>query len=130
MLSTRAPAWRNNFSSFTMRLAALGLTSEIALVGVLIFVDLVAHGLNLFAYPSITLLDDEGTYVASAWALLTSGQLSHYTYTWGQAPAGWILLSLWMLITGGARTFGLVVYSGRVLVLLLHLGSVPLLYHV
>ncbi len=64
----------------------------LALVGI----GLVAHGLNMFHYPSFTLRDDEGIYAAQAWAVLRLGQLSPYTYFYDHAPGGWLLLAAWM----------------------------------
>ncbi len=43
--------------------------------------------------------DDEGTYLSEAWALLTLGHLSHYTYWYDHPPLGWIVLAGWMWAT-------------------------------
>lgn len=45
-------------------------------------------GTGITHYPSFA--DDEGTYVAEAWAVITHGQLSHYTYWYDHPPLGWI----------------------------------------
>jgi hypothetical protein len=37
--------------------------------------------------------DDEGTYVAQAWAVRTQGSLSHYTYWYDHPPFGWLQLA-------------------------------------
>ena len=37
--------------------------------------------------------DDEGTYVAQAWAVRVEGTLSHYTYWYDHPPFGWLQLS-------------------------------------
>jgi 4-amino-4-deoxy-L-arabinose transferase-like glycosyltransferase len=108
------------------RLATLGL--EPLLVGVLVALGLVAQGLNTFHYPAPGRFDDEGIYVAQAWAILRQGRLSPYTYFYDHAPAGWILLAGWMGLTGGPRAFGSAIDSGRLLMLLLHLAMVALLY--
>lgn len=44
--------------------------------------------------------DDEGTYVAEAWAFLHHGQLSHYTYWYDHPPLGWIQLAALTWILG------------------------------
>ena len=37
--------------------------------------------------------DDEGTYVAQAWAVRVEGTLSHYTYWYDHPPLGWLQLA-------------------------------------
>jgi 4-amino-4-deoxy-L-arabinose transferase-like glycosyltransferase len=105
------------------------LAGEQALVAALVAVGLVAHGLNMFHYPSFTLKDDEGIYAEQAWSVLREGHLTPYTYWYDHAPAGWIMIAGWMGLTGGPGTFGGAINSGRVLMLLLHLAMIPLLYH-
>ncbi len=112
----------------TRKLQAI-LTSETTLVVVLVLIGLVAHALNMFNYPSFTIKDDEGIYAEQAWAALREGKITHYTYTYDHAPAGWLQLAVWMGLTGGAHTFGGAVDSGRVLMLLLHLAMIPMMYH-
>jgi hypothetical protein len=38
--------------------------------------------------------DDEGTYVAQAWAVQHWGALGHYTYWYDHPPLGWLMLAL------------------------------------
>ncbi len=90
----------------------------------LVAVGLVSHGLNMFQYPALNRFDDEGIYPSQAWAILREGHLSPYTYFYDHAPGGWILLAGWMAVTGGPHAFGGAIDSGRVLMLLLHLGMV------
>lgn len=104
------------------------LETELLVVVGLMVVTLLAHGLNMFHYPSYTFLDDEGIYTQQAWAVLTMHKMSYYTYFYDHSPGGWLLLAAWMGITGGPNTFGNAVDSGRVLMLLLNLASVPLVY--
>src|SRR2546421_314026 len=106
------------------------LDREVWLVLTLMSVGLVAHAFNMFHYPSVTFLDDEGIYAGQARAVLEQHQLSPYTYFYDHAPAGWILLALWYKISGGLHTFGTAIDSGRVLMLLLHMAMIPLLYRV
>ena len=44
--------------------------------------------------------DDEGTYVAQAWAVRIQGALSHYTYWYDHPPLGWLQLSAWQAVLG------------------------------
>ncbi len=97
----------------------------IALTFVLIITGL-AHAYNMFHYP--TYFDDEGTYIAEAWAFVTKGQLSHYTYWYDHPPLGWIQLGIWSIFTGGFSSFGTAVNSGRAYMLLLSSLSTVLIY--
>ena len=86
----------------------------------------VAHGYNMFHYPYYE--SDEGTYMSQAWAIITSGQLAPYTYWYDHSPVGWMLIALWLKLTGGLFTWGFAINSGRVLMLILHVASSGLLY--
>jgi oligopeptide/dipeptide ABC transporter ATP-binding protein len=87
-----------------------------------------AHGINMFNYP--VYLGDEGIYTAQAWAVMKEAKLDPFTYTYGHAPAGWILLAAWAVLTGGFHTFGTTIDSGRVLMLILQVGATCMLYHI
>jgi 4-amino-4-deoxy-L-arabinose transferase-like glycosyltransferase len=106
----------------------LALRPEIFLVGAILLVAGLAHGINMmhFPYPE----NDEATYMSQAWAVLNRGELAPYTYYYDHAPLGWLLIALWTLVTGGFFTFGTAVDSGRVLMLVLQLGSTLLLYRI
>ncbi len=108
---------------------AMAARSDVLLIGGLMIVALLAHGLNMFNFPAFTLKEDEGIYAAQAWSVLNEGRLTPYTYTYDHAPAGWIMIAAWYAISGGHTTFGGAIQSGRVLILLLHLAMVPLLFH-
>jgi endo-1,4-beta-D-glucanase Y len=110
-------------------LLLIGLWGEKALILILALIALFAHAVNMFHYPSSIIMDDEGIYMAQAWAVLREGTLTPYTYWYDHAPAGWIFIAGWMLLTGGPDTFGSAIDSGRVFMLVLHLAMVPLLYH-
>ncbi|OGK36760.1 hypothetical protein A3F03_03640 [Candidatus Roizmanbacteria bacterium RIFCSPHIGHO2_12_FULL_41_11] len=98
------------------------------MLAVLLIISGIAHGYNMFHYPYYE--NDEGTYMSQAWSLLTQNKLAPYTYWYDHAPAGWILISLWIKLTGGFFTFGTSVNSGRVIMLLLHLGTTALLFYI
>lgn len=91
-----------------------------------LIVAAVAHGYNMFHYPYYE--NDEGTYMSQAWSVLTQGTLAPYTYWYDHAPAGWLLIALWNLLTGGFFTFGVSINSGRVLMLILHVASTAFLF--
>ena len=105
----------------------MGVRREVLLVFALGAVALVAHSINMFDYPAPSLADDEGTYVAQAWAVLREGRLSPYTYTYDHVPGGWLQIAAWLGVVG-PRAFGSVTATARVLMLLLHVAAVVLLY--
>lgn len=72
--------------------------------------------------------NDEGTYMSQAWAVLREGRLAPYTYWYDHTPGGWLFIALWVFLTGGFFTFGPSINSGRVFMLVLHLGSTAMLY--
>jgi len=84
------------------------------------------HAINMFNFPYFE--NDEGDYLSQAWAIIHQGQLAPYTYWYDHAPAGWILIALWTLLTGGFHTFGTSVATGRVFILVIVLASALMLY--
>ena len=120
-LSVAAPRWRAGLGAIGFETLLLGLSLAVAAI---------AHGVNMGAYPAFSLADDEGIYVSQALAVLNGQGLAPYTYTYDHAPGGWLQLALWYLGTGGPATFGTPIDGGRVLMLLVHLGSAFLLFRV
>jgi endo-1,4-beta-D-glucanase Y len=84
------------------------------------------HALNMFNSPSWVAASQEGTTIYRAWALLQGREL------WGdlvtRAPATTLLLGGWLGAAGGPQGFGTAFDGGRVLMLLLHVATVPLLF--
>jgi hypothetical protein len=101
---------------------------EMLIIGVVLLIAGMAHGINMFHYPYFE--DDEGTYMSQAWAVVHLGRLAYYTYWYDHAPAGWLQIGLWAVITGGFHTFGSPLYSGRIFMLVLQLGSTFILYRI
>jgi len=112
------------------RTAVTTLIGEPGLILALIIVGMLAHSVNMLDMPAFTFNGDEGIYTGQALAVLRDGRLAPYTYWYDHAPAGWILLAAWMAASGGPHTFGGVIDSGRVLMLLLHLAMIHRLYRV
>ncbi len=98
---------------------------EAGIVVIGLMTSLVAHAINLFNFPSYEL--DEGTYMASAWAIL-HGTLTPYPYGYGHPPLGWVQIAAWVQLTGGFFTFGNAINSGRVLMLLYAVACSLLVY--
>ncbi|MFF3685406.1 ArnT family glycosyltransferase [Streptomyces sp. NPDC002187] len=57
----------------------------------LLCVILLVQGWNITHFP--TLSDDEGTYLAQAWAVQQGDGLAHYTYWYDHPPLGWIQIA-------------------------------------
>jgi Dolichyl-phosphate-mannose-protein mannosyltransferase len=73
-------------------------------------------------------VDDEGTYVAQAWAVQHWRTLGHYTYWYDHPPLGWLLLAAWTTFTGAFDRAATAVAAGREFMLVLQLVSAALLY--
>ncbi|MGW3325249.1 ArnT family glycosyltransferase [Streptomyces virginiae] len=61
---------------------------DLLLCGALLLVIVLVQGWNITNFP--TLSDDEGTYLAQAWAVQQGDGLAHYTYWYDHPPLGWI----------------------------------------
>ncbi|MFI6287065.1 ArnT family glycosyltransferase [Streptomyces sp. NPDC051018] len=59
-------------------------------LGLLVVIVLV-QGWNITRFP--TLSDDEGTYLAQAWAVQQGEGLAHYTYWYDHPPLGWLQIA-------------------------------------
>lgn len=102
----------------------------LTLGGALLTVAVVALSAGLERFPALT--DDEGTYVAQAWAVIERGQLAHYTYWYDHPPLGWVelaglrlLISPFLALLGHAPT---AVLDARRAMLIPALVSVALVY--
>jgi Dolichyl-phosphate-mannose-protein mannosyltransferase len=73
-------------------------------------------------------LDDEGTYVSQAWAVMHWNTLAHYTYWYDHPPLGWVLIAIYAAVSGAFRRAPNAVAAGREFMLLLQLVSAALLY--
>lgn len=116
-------------AAFHLRVGALAVPAWLEAILVMVFLagSFAAHAINMFYYPHYEL--DEGTYLMYAWAV-THGSITNYPYGYGHPPLAWILIALWVQLTGGFSTFGTAINSGRVLVLLLAIVSAWLVYRI
>jgi hypothetical protein len=101
----------------------LGL--EALTVALVLGIILVVQVINLFNFPAYTA--SEGNLMANAWSLL-HGHITQSVYTYDQPPLGWIQIAAWLELTGGASSFGNIINSGRVLMLVVALANSLLLY--
>jgi hypothetical protein len=100
--------------------------SMAVLIPVLVIAGL-ASAWNLQGWPG-RVNDDEGTYVAEAWAMLVPHHLSHYTYWYDHPPLGWALVAGWAWLTHGFQRYPSAVMLGREVMWLANLASCALLY--
>ena len=91
----------------------------------------VVHAVGMAVWPNYG-NDDEGTYMARAWAVQTGLGAHHgpapYTYWYDHPPFGWIQLSLWTWLTHTFRAGTIAVASGRADMLLYTLVCAVLVY--
>lgn len=72
--------------------------------------------------------DDEGTYVAQAFAVSDLGALTHYAYFYDHPPLGWIQMSAWFQLTGALSRYSSAVMAGREFMVVATLASAVLLF--
>ncbi|WP_406173000.1 ArnT family glycosyltransferase [Streptomyces sp. NBC_00996] len=100
--------------------------SDLILCAVLLAAILVVQGWNIAAYP--TLSDDEGTYLAQAWAVQQGKGLAHYTYWYDHPPLGWIQIAVLTWIPAHLSPSLMTVGSMRLAMLLVSAISAVLVY--
>ena len=72
--------------------------------------------------------DDEGTYVAQAWAVQHWHSLAHYTYWYDHPPVGWITIAGYTWLTQAFERLPTAVSAGREFMIVVKLVSAALLY--
>src|SRR5436190_4698539 len=101
------------------------LNPSIPILGILLALNAILRLINLTGSPAR--LDDEGTYVAQAFAVTRWGELAHYTYWYDHPPAGWLQLAAWTAITG-SDFGGSTVAAGRYLMVVIAVITAGLLW--
>jgi len=99
---------------------------SLTVLAALLVVAGVVHAIGMSRAPQR--VDDEGTYVAQAWAVLHWHTLAHYTYWYDHPPLGWLLLAAWTGLTGGFSRAASAIAAGREFMLVAQLVSAGLLY--
>jgi 4-amino-4-deoxy-L-arabinose transferase-like glycosyltransferase len=69
----------------------LGRSVDFWICTSLVAVVLVVQGWNIANYPTVS--DDEGTYLAQAWAVQHGVGMAPYTYWFDHPPVGWIAIA-------------------------------------
>ncbi len=101
------------------------LNPSIPILGILLILTATLRLINLTGSPGR--LDDEGTYMAQAYAVAKWGELAHYTYWYDHPPAGWLQLALWTAISG-PDFGGNAVAAGRYLMVIVAVITAALLW--
>jgi hypothetical protein len=96
------------------------------LLGVLLLIVLIVQGWNIADYPTVS--DDEGTYLAQAWAVQHGHGLAPYTYWYDHPPLGWLQIALFSWIPALFSHGRLITAYARVIMLPFTAGDVALLY--
>lgn len=73
-------------------------------------------------------VDDEGTYVAQAYAVQYFGDLAHYTYWYDHPPLGWLQIAAWTWLTDAFERTSSAVAAGREFMLLATIVASALLW--
>jgi hypothetical protein len=81
---------------------------------------------NITGFPAAT--DDEGTYLAQAWAVQQGHGLAHYTYWYDHPPLGWIQLAGLAWLPAVVAPELIAVAAGRIAMLPVVAASVVLVY--
>jgi hypothetical protein len=101
------------------------LNPSIPILGILLILTATLRLINLTGSPAR--LDDEGTYMAQAYAVTQWGELAHYTYWYDHPPAGWLQLALWTVLSG-PDFGGNAVAAGRYLMVVVAVITAALLW--
>jgi 4-amino-4-deoxy-L-arabinose transferase-like glycosyltransferase len=100
--------------------------SLVVLAGLLLAVGLV-HWIGYDRFPG-RINDDEGTYVAQAYAVQQWHTLAHYTYWYDHPPVGWITIAAYTWLTRAFQRLPTSVSAGRECMVWVNLVSATMLY--
>jgi hypothetical protein len=84
------------------------------------------HVMGMWSFPRW--VDDPGTYLSQAWSFQYQRALSPYSYIYDHAPAGWIQVALWSMLTNGFNRYDSAIGFGNECMLLAKLASCALLF--
>ena len=100
---------------------------SLLLVAALLLVVGLVHAIGYDRFPG-RINDDEGTYVAQAWAVQHWHALAHYTYWYDHPPAGWITIAGYTWVTRAFERLPTAVNAGREFMIVVKLISAALVY--
>jgi hypothetical protein len=96
-------------------------------LGIALVLVCVATAWNLQGWPG-RVDEDEGTYVAEAWGMISEHHLANYTYWYDHPPLGWAQLAAYVWLTDGFARYPSAVMVGREFMLVVTLVSSVLLF--
>nr|WP_229844834.1 phospholipid carrier-dependent glycosyltransferase [Streptomyces cinnamoneus] len=99
---------------------------DLLVCGGLLAAILLVQGWNITGFPALS--DDEGTYLAQAWAVQEGKGLAHYTYWYDHPPLGWIQIALVTWIPAALSPDAMSVAPMRCAMLLVSAVSAVLVY--
>jgi 4-amino-4-deoxy-L-arabinose transferase-like glycosyltransferase len=102
------------------------LNRDLTILGGLLAVVLLVQGWNIADYPTVS--DDEGTYLAQAWAVQHGHGLAPYTYWYDHPPVGWLQLALFTWIPSLFTHSQLTAAYARLVMLPFTAADVAMLY--
>jgi hypothetical protein len=99
---------------------------SLAVLAPVLFVVGLVRAMGMSTFPRY--VDDPGTYLSQAWSLQYEGALSPYSYFYDHAPAGWIQIGLWSMLTDGFDRHDTAIGLGNECMLIAALASTALIY--
>ena len=96
-------------------------------LGIPLLLVIAATAWNLQGWPGRA-DEDEGTYVAVAWAIVYEHHLAPYTYWYDHPPLGWAQLAGYIWLTNGFARYASSIEVGREFMLLVAIASSVLIY--
>ncbi|PZS40671.1 MAG: glycosyltransferase [Pseudonocardiales bacterium] len=102
------------------------LGADVPIILTLAVVALLANAWNITGFPAVG--DDEGTYLAQAWAIQHGEGLAHYTYWYDHPPFGWIQIAALSWLPAALLPEHLAVANGRAIMPVVTAVAVLLLY--
>jgi 4-amino-4-deoxy-L-arabinose transferase-like glycosyltransferase len=100
--------------------------SLLVVAGLLLVVGIV-HAVGYDRFPGRA-TDDEGTYVAQAWAVQYWHSLAHYTYWYDHPPLGWITMAAYNWVTQAFDRLPTSVSVGREFMIWVKVVSAAMVY--
>ncbi|MCQ6556725.1 phospholipid carrier-dependent glycosyltransferase [Streptomyces sp. C10-9-1] len=99
---------------------------DLLICAALLCLIMVVQGWNIAHFPALS--DDEGTYLAQAWAVQQGEGLAHYTYWYDHPPLGWIQIAFLTWIPSLIAPETMTVATMRLAMLVVSAASAVLLY--
>jgi 4-amino-4-deoxy-L-arabinose transferase-like glycosyltransferase len=102
------------------------LSPDWLIAGGLTTLVLILLAINISGFPTAS--DDEGTYLAQAWAVQHGHGLAHYTYWYDHPPLGWIQLAALSWLPDLLAPGLIAVAAGRIAMLPVQAATLLLVY--